>query len=108
MAGPPGVGPKKAGFTARLRASGPFNPSAKLDTSQVVDLRAPPPMDVAMQNGHPVEWYNSANAGGISWNPAVWTVNPGPMNTGHRTEEPRRYPKREKATRANPSDRANH
>lgn len=62
-----------------------FNPGAKLDPGQVEDLRMPAPMDVVMRGGHPAEWYDSPNAGGISWNPMQWTINPGPMNTGHRT-----------------------
>lgn len=62
----------------------------RLDPSQVVDMRAldavPGPMDVHFDpRGHVNEWYRGANAGGISWNPALWTMNPGPMNTGHRT-----------------------
>lgn len=80
MAGPP------LGVAARLRARGPFVPNARLDTGQVTDMRAPPPMDVRFDKaGHPVEWFDTANAGGISWNPDIWQIEPGPLNQGHLT-----------------------
>lgn len=41
MAGPPNIGRP----TRRPQSSGPFRPNARLDPSQVVDMRTPTPMD---------------------------------------------------------------
>lgn len=85
MAGPPGRTPRR-----RNQVAGLFKPNAKLDSGQVTDLRAPPPMDVRLDKaGHVTEWWNTANPGGISWNRDIWTIDPGPLNQGHRTPHPR-------------------
>lgn len=68
---------------ARLRAAkGPFNPDAKLDPSQVEDLRVPyVPYDVFPDDAapHAPYWGPSAFPGGISPYPNRVLVRPGPM-----------------------------
>lgn len=71
-------------MAAKLK--GPFNPKAKLDPRDVVDLRMPAPMDVYQDTwsdpGRSTGvWEPSVFPGGISYDPHRVLVRPGPNPT---------------------------